>query len=115
MPRRRRWYVADQAYRTFPNTFFSKGIVARLTDDTLQPGQYLNLDNCEEQVENAVSSRLGSVIVNRTNAQVYPLPAPVHSMTKLLGLNGSAWRYAGAGTNLYRRAGTGQGPYTQFA
>ncbi len=107
--------MADFAYRTYPNTFQSRGIAARPSDDTLQPGEYLNLDNCEEQAENTMCSRLGSMLVNRSGAMTNQLPGgTVHSLAKLLGLNDSAFRYAGCGTTLFRRIGATQGAYSVF-
>lgn len=107
--------MADASYKTFPNTFISRGVTARYTDDTVPQGTYLNLGNCEEQSENAMSTRLGTRIINRIGTVVLPLGNPVHSLSKLLGLNNAAWRYAGSGTLLYRREGTSQGPYTNIA
>ena len=107
--------MPDSYYSTFPATFKSRGIAARYTDDTLPDGTYLNLDNVEELEENALASRLGSVIINKTGAAADPLPAGVHSLERLASYSGAAWRYAGAGTNLYRRTGNTAGPYTSIA
>lgn len=107
--------MADSAYKTFPATFQSKGITARYSDDTLPPGTYLNMDNIEELAENAVASRLGSIIINRTGNTINALPEPVHSVAKLSSYAPSVWRYAGSGANIYRRAGNTQGAYANFA
>lgn len=107
--------MPDSYYQTLPATFKSRGIAARYTDDTLPEGTYLNLDNVEELEENALVSRLGSTIINKTGTAVNALPAPVHSLSRLASYSGSAWRYAGAGTSLYRRTGNTAGPYTSIA
>jgi len=103
------------SYVTFPNKFVSRGVVARYADDTLPQGTYLNEQNCEEQTENTITSRLGSTIINRTGTTINALPAGVHSLGRLLGLDSTSWRYAGAGQVLYRRNGDTQGAYTQIA
>lgn len=102
----------DQNYSTSNFVLVSKGINSRAADDTLPSSTYLNMDSIEELAENALGSRLGSQIVNRTGNVINPLSGLVHSVTKLAGLNGAAWRYAGSGSNLYRRPGLTQGPYT---
>ena len=104
--------MADTPYKTQNFVFQSKGIVARYADDAIPDGFWLNEDNCEELAENSVGSRLGTAILNRSGNTIDPLSGLVHSLAKLAGLNGSAWRYAGAGTSLYRRTGLSQGPYT---
>ena len=109
--------MPDAVYREYPFLFQSKGIQARPSDDTLDPASYLNLDNIEELAENSFSQRLGTQIINQTPPTHLlpgfpaPLSGPVYSIGKLSGLNGQAWRYAGAGTNLYRRMGITEGPY----
>lgn len=105
----------DAGYKTYSWIFQSKGITAREVDDTIAQGSYLALTNCEELAENAVAARLGSQIINRTGTAINALSGLVHSVTKLAGLNATAWRYAGSGTNLYRRAGLTQGPYTAIS
>jgi hypothetical protein len=105
----------DSAYQLFSTKLESKGINARNVNDSLPAGFFLNLDNWTELSEDALSSRLGSIIVNRTGSTINALPAPVHSLAKLSGYQPSAWRYAGAGNVLYRRTGTSQGPYTSLA
>jgi hypothetical protein len=103
--------MADAVFRTFNMVLGSRGISARAVDDTLSETQYLNEENCEELAENAIGSRLGTSIINRTGTVIDALSGTVHSVSKLAGLNGSAWRYAGANGNLYRRTGLTQGAY----
>src|ERR1700679_1390639 len=106
--------MPDNAYQTYPLIFNSKGVVARPVDDTIGPGYFLNLSNAEELFENAMCSRLGSQIINRSGTTIEALPSTVYSLAKLSSLNGNSFRYAGSNGNLYRRVGTGQGPYTQI-
>ena len=88
--------MPDPVYREFPFLFMSKGIQARMVDDTVPPEFYINLDNCEELYENSFSQRLGSILVNVTGSTGNPLSGgAVTTLSKLSGLNGSAWRYAG--------------------
>ncbi len=105
----------DAPYQNSNFILTSKGIVARRVDDSCDPGQYLNEDNCEELAENSVATRLGSSLVCKTGNTVNPLPSLVHSLAKLNGLLGAQWRYAGSGTGLYRRPAAGTGPYTEVA
>jgi len=107
--------MADSYYKTFPARFVSKGVMARNADDTVPDGMYLDMANVEELTENTLTSRLGSIIINRTGNTVNAFNAPVHSLGRLVGLNGDSWRYAGAGPVVYRRTGDTQGAYTSFA
>lgn len=113
-PSRPRYHerMADQQYRTFNLVNESRGVTARYVDDAAPESTYLNMQSVEEVEENALGSRLGSQIINRTGTAINVLPASVHSLAKLAGLNGTAWRYAGCGSSLYRRTGLSQGPYT---
>lgn len=108
--------MPDQPYQTWPAILQSRGVVARTSDDTVPEGGYLNLNNVEELEENTLISRLGSTIVNKTGTTANPLPGPVHSLGRLVSATeNQAWRYAGAGTALFRRTGDTPGPYTQIA
>lgn len=100
------------SYQEFPLILSSKGIAARNVLDQ-PPGQsfFLNLENCEELAENSIGTRLGSILVNGP----YALPSGVYSLARLTGLNGNAYRYAGAGGNLYRRSSLTPGQYTKIA
>lgn len=106
----------DAAYKDYPFLFSSKGIIARKVDDTANPSEFLNLDNLEELFENAFSQRLGTTILNATGTVPNTLTGTVHSLGKLSGLNGSAWRYAATTAGrLYRRSGLTAGPYSQIS
>lgn len=107
--------MADSAYRTSNLILASRGISARYVDDAAPESTFLNEDNCEELAENAVGSRLGSIIINRAFNTVGPLSGSVHSLQKLGGLAGTVFRYAGSGTNLYRLASNGVGNYTNIS
>jgi len=96
--------------------FASRGLVARYATDAAPEGTYLDLLNCEEREEGAMSTRYGSRIVTRDaddtpNGVNYFLQDPIHSLTRLK-YGYSFWRYAGSGSKLYRRTGGGQGPYS---
>lgn len=104
--------MADAQYKTFNLVLESRGISARYVDDATPNAVFLNEDNCEELDENAIGSRLGTQIINKTGSVVNALPGLVHSVNELNGLAGAAWRYAGVGTGLYRRNAAGTGPYT---
>lgn len=94
--------MPDAVYKNVNFIFKSRGINARNVTDTLPEGVYLNLQNCEELAENAMSCRLGTIAINQEAGVWQLLEAPVHSLAKLSGLGGLAWRYAGGGTLLYR-------------
>lgn len=105
----------DQPYQTYPLILASRGIQARPTDDTLPAGSYLDETNLEEVQENAICSRLGSILISSTGVVVHPLPAAIHSLGRLSTYGGTAWRYAGASTVLYRRDGNSPGAYGSIA
>jgi len=111
--------MADTPYQNQNFVLKSLGIVARNVDDACEQGQWLNEDNCEELAENSVGTRLGTALINAANhalgAAVFPLPASVTSLSKLNGLNGQAWRYAGSGTGLYRRTALSEGEFQLIA
>ena len=111
--------MADPAYKDYPFIFSSKGIVARKVDDTVSTEEFLNLENCEELAENALSPRLGSKIINQFTVAgittLYPLGGSVVGLAKLAGLNGSAWRYAVDSSGKLWRRGLGSGAYAQIA
>lgn len=110
--------MADSAYRTSNLILASRGISARYVDDAAPESTFLNMDNTEELAENSVGSRLGGTIINKTGETVNPIGGAlnrIHSLAKLSGLFGSAFRYAGSLTVLYRRNSLTPGPYTQIA
>jgi hypothetical protein len=113
--------AADPSYVSIPFIFQSKGVSARYAIDEVPQYFYLNLQDCEERSETAVSSRYGSVILNRdANGTVdgtnYFLANPVVSLSRLYSSAAStAWRYAADNAGiLYRRQGNAQGQYTQI-
>lgn len=113
--------MPDTTYQPLSWIFTSKGIIARWATDRTPDGTYLNLSDAEERQENAMSSRYGSIIINRdpngTPGGInYFLPNPIITITRLAQkATNSSWRYAGDTTGiLWRRAGDAQGPYTQI-
>lgn len=110
--------MADSTYKATPYLFSSKGVVARYAEDRLPQGSYINLLGAYERYEVALSSRLGSQIVNRDPIGIgdgsnYLLPQPIQTLSRLK-YNSATWRYAGSGPSLYRRTGDSQGAYTNI-
>ncbi len=108
----------DAQYTSNPFVFASKGILARYATDRFPQGNYVNMLGAFEREEVAISSRLGSQIINRdpsdTGAGVnYFLPDPIQTLTRLK-YNAATYRYAGSGSGLYRRVGDTQGQYTNI-
>lgn len=111
--------MADTQYQPKPFVFASRGIVARYADDRMPPGSYLNLQGCYERSEEAMSSRYGNRIINRDpditgDGVNYYFDDPVNTISRLK-YNADVWRYAGVGTDLYRRTGDTQGQYISIA
>jgi hypothetical protein len=110
----------DTTYSPISFIFDSRGIVARFVTDETPPNTYLNMNDAEEREETAISTRLGSVIINRdpdgTMGGVnYFFDNPLVSLSRLRSSFGT-WRYAADSTGLlFRRAGDTQGQYTQIA
>jgi hypothetical protein len=107
--------MSDPVYKNVNFIFKSAGINARNVTDAIPPGQFLNLDNAEELSEDSMSTRLGSILINRSGTSVNPLPGVVHSLAKLASIGGENYRYAGSGSDLYRRNSLTQGPYSEVA
>lgn len=111
--------MPDLQYKSTPILFLSQGVVARKVEDVTDLHEMLNLDNCEELAEGAYAQRLGSIINNANGTlgqPVYALSSKVITVSKLGGLAGNYWRYAGTSDGkLWRRAGLAQGAYTQIA
>lgn len=106
--------MADQNYQLFEYGLHNKGIVARFITDDAPPESYLNLDGWESRQENSISSRLGPMMITTNGTNNTPLTdTNVHTLRRLKGIS-QTWRYAGAGANLYRRAGDTNGAYTQI-
>ena len=55
--------MSDAVYKDYNFILSSRGIIARKVEDTAAQGDWLNLDNCEELAENAISPRLASTAV----------------------------------------------------
>lgn len=110
--------MADQSYKTFTYVYQNKGVIAKYTVDVLPEGVYLDLTNFESRLEGSIVSRLGPRVIN-TNPAGNNLPltdTSIHTLARLKSLNDNSgnavvYRYAGAGANLYRRAGDTQGAY----
>ena len=111
--------MTAQDYKTFSYRFDSKGLIARAPADNLPPGFYANVENLESRIEGAFSSRYGRVAITASPGTKVntPLPAAVHSLSRLKSLNNldgtaNTYRYAGAGSSLYRRQGDAPGAYS---
>jgi hypothetical protein len=107
---------ADPQYKTDSHRLMSKGVVARFVADAPPENTYLSLKNLESRIENALSSRYGTMAITvdpvaKVNRPMADLN--VHTLGRMKGI-GQNYRYAGAGTNLYRRTGDTQGAYTQI-
>lgn len=111
----------DTRYEPVSYIYKSRGLIARNIQDQQPEFSYLNMLNCLERDENSMSSRYGTVIINRdpigagTSVNYY-FPAAVMTIAKLnYNANGTpvAYRYAGlANGTLYRKTGNTQGEYS---
>jgi hypothetical protein len=107
--------VPNPQYVSYPFILTSKGLNSRNTIDRIPDHQYYNLDNAELRQENSLASRLGRAPITYValTHSVVPLPdTDVHNLARLQSLLAFPYRYAGAGANLYRHAGTVLGAYT---
>ena len=112
--------MPDPQYQLSNLILRSRGVVARTVDDVPPPGEtfWLSQQNLEELQENALSTRLGTTVLSKIGDVAYPLggtDAAVHSLSRLPGLSGSDWRYAGSADSLYRLTGDGPGAYSLIA
>jgi hypothetical protein len=89
--------MADQVYKTIDFRFLDAGLIASTAKDAAPEATYLNLDNWDWIMENAITTRMGARPINSGGA----LPGVQHSIGRLRGLS-SQWRYVGTGTDLYR-------------
>jgi hypothetical protein len=115
--------MADTTYKAFPLILRSKGIQAKFAPDQ-PPDQtfWLNLNGALERAETAMSSRYGTIILNRdpavspsvgTNNYLLPF-APITLARLLVGSPPTSYRYAALSDgSLYRRATDIQGQYSQ--
>jgi hypothetical protein len=112
--------MADSAYQTYSYRFLSKGLQCRYVLDSAPDGTFQNLDSLELREENSISSRFGLFPITTNLTTNFPLGAPgqIGSLGRMAGLDGNSWRYAtalnGISWALYRRAGTGQGAFTDI-
>src|SRR5208282_3489480 len=113
--------MADAGYTSYPYRLISKGgLSARYVNDALPEGSYVNMTNIELREENALSTRYGLYPITTNGTTNFPLGAPgqIGSIGRMAGLGGNSWRYATARNTLswglYRRAGTGQGAFTNI-
>jgi hypothetical protein len=123
----------DTAYQPHSLVYKSSGLCAREVQDQMPPNSYLDFLNVLERDENALSSRFGTILVNRdpngTPSGVnYLFSHPVVSLSRLAYSSGGSqygFRYASLSDGtLWRRGGNdgsggtssslGQGPYTQI-
>jgi hypothetical protein len=110
----------DTSYAPVPYIYKSAGLVARPVEDQAPEHSYLNMLNCLEREENSMSSRYGTVIINRdpngttTNPQNYLFASPIITLARLLYQQNS-WRYGVTSAGqLYRHAGDTRGQYTEI-
>src|SRR5438132_2264788 len=103
----------DSNYQTFPFIYVNKGLVARFAlDRPPDPNVFFNLLAAESRQENSVSTKLGRHALTQNGVNNTPLAdTNVHTLARLKSLGGNTYRYAGAGTNLYRRVGDTDGAY----
>jgi hypothetical protein len=108
----------ETMYKSVPFILAAKsGVIARPIIDRAPEGSWLSLFNIESREEESLSSRYGSILINRDpngtpSGQNHFLPGQINTITRLKGLNGNVWRYAQSGSGLYRRAGNSQGAYS---
>ena len=110
--------AAQEDYKPVSYIYRSKGLAARNIYDECPEYSYIDILNCLEREENAMSSRYGTQIINRdpvgTGTSNYYFTHPVTSLARLNYQSG-AWRYAGLSDgSLWRRSGNAQGAYTQL-
>lgn len=104
--------MSDQSYTLFEYELKNHGITAKFIVDDVPQQTFLNLANCESRQENSIDSRLGPAMVTTNGTNNTPLAdTNVHTLKRLKGTS-NTWRYAGAGTNLYRRTGDTNGAYS---
>jgi hypothetical protein len=107
--------MATPNYTTYPYLFTTKGVFQRYAIDRLPDHGMWNQDNTESRQENSIASRLGRMAITQDGTNNTPLsPANIHTLSRLKSLDGNAYRYAGAGTSIFRRVGNSNGPYTEM-
>jgi len=104
--------AVDTLYKSVPFIFKSKGVIARPIIDRAPDGTFLSLLNAFEREEEALSSRYGTLIINRDNVNTnFFAPAEIRTIARLKGLNNQVWRYYQSSNSLYRRAGNQPGQF----
>lgn len=109
----------DTKYAPQTVIYRSRGLIARPVTDQPPPESYLDLLNALEREENSMSSRYGTVVINRDpvgyGIQNYAFAAAGRALARLAYL-GSSYRYVGlADGTLQRRDGLTQGQFTKIA
>jgi hypothetical protein len=109
----------DTQYAPIPYVYIDKGLIARDQTDECPPYTYIQSMNTLARAENSLSSRYGTIIVNRdavgSGTSNHFFTSPVTSLSRL-NYQSNAWRYAGlANGTLQRRTGSTQGAFTQLA
>lgn len=113
--------MAEQTkYVPVPWLYDSIGLRAREAYDRCPPNSYIQLMNCLERDEHAMSSRYGTVIINRDpngtvpNGQNYLFPSVITSLAKM-SYQSQPQRYALlADGSVWQRNSNTQGPYTKL-
>lgn len=109
----------DSDYKPVPWIYKSRGLTARETTDRAPEATYIQMMNCLEREEDSLSSRYGTVIVNRSpdgtpSGQNYLFQFPIISLARMIYL-AQSYRYAAdSNGGLYRRQGDSQGAYSQI-
>ena len=108
----------DAEYSAVPYLYKNRGAVAREGLDRSPEFTYLQLLNIQNRQEDELSSRYGTIIVNRDPAGIgannYFFTSPPTTLSRFVN-QGQSWRYAGlADGTLWRRQGDGQGEYSQI-
>lgn len=90
--------------------------------DLPRPGTFLNMKGWDYRQEGAATSRFGREAITVVPPNNVPIPGSIHTLGRLKSLAGidvqspanptSTYRYAAAGTTLYRRRGDTQGAYS---
>ena len=116
--------MPDSGYRDFPVILNSNGLLARYAVDrppdpryhldALSEHTYINLESTEVRQEHAISSRRGLAVITTDGTDNKPLTdTNIHTLGRMKSL-AQTYRYAGAGTNIWRRAGDAVGAFTKI-
>lgn len=108
----------DRQYEPRQYVYKSLGLAARWELDQVPEFYYLDMQNMQEREENSISSRYGTLIVNRdpsgSGTSNHFFSSPITSLAKQ-NYQSLAFRYTGlADGTLWQRIGNGQGAYTQI-